>query len=224
VVLDAGCGNGRLIEYCLRFGPRLIVGLDYSQAVELAFERTRYFPNVLIVQGSILAPPLKHYSLDRIYSLGVIHYLEVPEKGLQQLGKLLNANGKMHVWTYSREVNELYLAVVKPLRWLAKRISYGSLWSLSRLLATISWPYLFVCFYVKNKLLKTLLPMREYLSFIYKLGFEVYVLVIHDQLAPSIVFYPSRKDVLDWVKRAELLIFHMDMRTNNSWRIGLRRC
>ena len=200
------------------------MGLDYSQAVDLAFNRTRRYENVLIVQGSILCPPLARNSLGCIYSLGVIHHLESLQEGLRELGKLLKENGKMHVWTYSREGNELYLAVVKPLRWLAKRISYGSLWSLSRLLATLSWPYLFVCFYVKNKLLKTLLPMREYLSFIHELGFEVYVLVIHDQLAPSIVFYPSRKDVLNWVKRAELLIFHMDMRTNNSWRIGLRRC
>jgi SAM-dependent methyltransferase len=224
VVLDAGCGNGRLIEYCLNFSPKLIVGLDYSQSVEIAFERTRKFSNVLIVQGSILAPPLKHISFNKIYSLGVIHHLEVPEKGLRQLGKLLNANGKMHVWIYSREGNELYLAVIKPLRWLAKRISCVSLWSLSRLLAILSWPYLFVCFYVKNKLLKTLLPMKEYLSFIFELGFEVYVLVIHDQLAPSIVFHPSKKDVLDWAKHSGLLIFHMDMRTSNSWRIGLRRC
>lgn len=223
VVLDAGCGNGRLVEYVLNFAPKLVVGLDYSDSVDLAFKRTRHCKNILIVQGSILAPPLKRNSYDIIYSLGVIHHLENPEKGLHCLGHLLKQNGKMHIWTYSKEGNEVYLAAVRPLRWIARRLSNRALWSLSGILAFLTWPYLWTCDFMKNRFIKLSLPMRDYLSFIYKLGFDVYKLVIHDQLAPSIVFYPSRNEICSWVKSAGLQIFHMDMRTNNSWRVGLRK-
>jgi SAM-dependent methyltransferase len=129
VVLDAGCGNGRLLEYALGFEPRMIVGIDYSRAIDLAFTRTRHRENALVVQGSLLAPPLRRECYDLIYPLGVVHHLESPEKGLRQLGDLLEDDGVMHVWTYSREGNELYLALVGPLRqlsrWRSPRAQFG---------------------------------------------------------------------------------------------------
>lgn len=223
IVLDAGCGNGRLIEYTLKFNPKLIVGIDYSNSVELAFNRTRHCKNVLIVQGSLLAPPLAHSSFDIIYSLGVVHHLQKPEKGLYELGRLVAEGGKIHIWTYSKEGNRLYLALVSPLRWIAGKVSKRTLWFLSGFLARITWPYLWLCKYITNKSSKNYLPMQGYLSFIYEYGFYIYKVAIHDQLAPAIAFYPSKDDIRRWADSAELQIFHMDMRTNNSWRVGLRR-
>lgn len=222
IILDAGCGNGRLIEYAIDFNPKLIVGLDYSHSVELAFNRTRHCKNVLIVQGSILSPPLSRNNFNIIYSLGVIHHLEVPEKGLVELGRLLNQSGKMHIWTYSREGNEIYLTLVRPLRWVAKKMTKRALWSLSSCLAFVTWPYLWACSFTKDRFPLLSFPMQDYLSFIYKSGFKIYELVIHDQLAPSIVFYPTKDEIQSWAKIANLQIFHMDMRTNNSWRVGLK--
>lgn len=65
--------------------------------------------------------------------------------------------------------------------------------------------------------------MQGYLNFIYEYGFYIYKVAIHDQLAPAIAFYPSKDDIHRWANNAELQIFHIDMRTNNSWRVGLRR-
>lgn len=222
-LLDAGCGNGRLVEYALRFNPKLIVGIDYSRSVELAFNRTRHYKNVLIVQGSLLVPPLAQSSFDIIYSLGVVHHLQKPEKGLYQLGRLVAENGKIHIWTYSKEGNRLYLLLVSPLRWLAGKLPSRALWLLSSFLALITWPYLWLCKYITNKSSKNYLPMQGYLNFIYEYGFYIYKVAIHDQLVPAIVFYPSKDDIHRWANCAELQIFHMDMRTNNSWRVGLRR-
>ena len=51
-----------------------------------------------------------------IISLDVIHHLSSPAEGVERLAELLERHGKMHLWTYSREGNALYLAIVRPLR------------------------------------------------------------------------------------------------------------
>lgn len=226
VILDAGCGNGRLIEYSLKFNPKIIIGIDYSNSVELAFKRTRNCKNVMIIQGTILMPPLKNNSFDYIYSLGVIHHLIDPPKGIRMLSELLkyNARSRMHIWIYSKEGNELYLLVLKMLRKFALKFTEDQIWILSNTLAYISFPYLWLSKKLKALFKgKTFLPLQEYLSFIYNLGFDIYKLVIHDQLVPSIAYYPSRNEVLKWIEQSGLVMFHLDMRTNNSWRIGLQK-
>lgn len=226
IILDAGCGNGRLIEYSLNFSPEIIVGLDYSESVELAFERTREKVNVLIIQGDVLNPPLKKNIFGYIYSLGVIHHLKSPEKGIKSLSQLLNNNidSKIHIWIYSKEGNRLYLSFYRILKSLTLKMSEKNIWTLSKIIAILLTPYMWICEKLEKKLKNTaVIPMQKYLSFLFKFGFDIYRLVIYDQLAPSIAFYPTKKEVFDWVKDSGLNIFHLDMRTKNSWRLGLRR-
>lgn len=226
VVLDAGCGNGRLVEYSLNFSPKVIIGLDYSESVELAFKRSRDKENVLIIQGDILNPPVKKEIFDYIYSLGVIHHLKSPEKGIKSLSKLLknNINSKIHIWIYSKKGNRLYLSFYRILKSITLKMSEKNIWSFSKIIAIILTPYMWICEKLDKKLKNiSIIPMQKYLSFLFKFGFDVYRLVIYDQLAPSIAFYPTKKEVFDWIKNSNLDIFHLDMRTKNSWRIGLRR-
>ena len=222
VVLDAGCGNGRLVEFGLRYEPELLVGLDYSRSVDIAFRRTRGAPNALIVQGSLLAPPLARQRFHVIFSLGVIHHLSSPAEGVQRLAELLETHGKMHVWTYSREGNELYLALAQPLR------RFSQLWPppfikvASFVLAVAGWPYVCLCALWSRRFPgKQRLPMGAYLAFLCTLGFPVFALVIYDQLAPAVAHYPSRTELLGWCEDASVELDHLDMRTGNSWRVGL---
>ena len=222
ITLDAGCGNGRLLELVLRYDPALIVGLDYSSSVEIAFRRTRHADHVLIVQGSILAPPLAERRFEVIFSLGVVHHLASPSVGVERLGGLLKEQGKMHLWTYAREGNELYLAVAGPMRRLSRRLPARALWGFSFALALAGWPYLLLCSASERWLRgRHPLPMSRYLAFLYSLGFRVFALVIHDQLAPAIAHYPRRSELLEWCRKPSLTVNHLDMRTENSWRIGL---
>lgn len=226
IILDAGCGNGRLVEYSLNFSPRVIIGLDYSESVELAFERTREKKNVLIIQGDIANPPLKSNIFEYIYSLGVIHHLKSPKKGIKKLSHLLNnnINSKIHIWIYSREGNRLYLIFYRLLKSLTLKMSEKKIWFLSKIIAIIITPYMWLCEKLEKKFTSiAIVPMQKYLSFLYKFGFDIYRLVIYDQLVPAIAFYPTKKEVFNWVKGSGLNVFHLDMRTNNSWRLGLKR-
>src|SRR5439155_10723843 len=43
-VLDAGCGKGRHSWCAARFGAREVIGIDLSEAVEVAYQNTRSLP------------------------------------------------------------------------------------------------------------------------------------------------------------------------------------
>ena len=177
------------------------------------------------MQGSILAPPLAERRFELIFSLGVVHHLASPSVGVKRLGGLLQEQGKMHLWTYSYEGNELYLAVAGPMRKLSCRLPDRALWGFSFALALAGWPYLLLCTVAERWLPGRhplpRLPMSRYLAFLSSLGFRVFALVIHDQLAPAIAHYPRRSELLQWCQEPSLAVRHLDMRTENSWRIGL---
>ena len=223
IVIDAGCGNGRLVEFSLRYSPEIVIGIDYSDSVEIAFNRTRHLKNVIIIQASLQSLPIKLHFADIIYSLGVVHHLEQPEKGLSELGKRLASNGKMHIWTYSHEGNELYLVLMRPMKCIASMLNNKNLWRFSFILALLTWPYVVLCGFFKTLSFKFTLPLQDYMAFIRKLGFVVYKTVIHDQLVPEIAFYPTRSEIMSWIEKADLELFHLDMRTGNSWRAGMKR-
>lgn len=50
ITLDVGCGSGRFTKWPALFGAKLAIGVDLSDAVDLAFKMTKEIPNVLIVQ------------------------------------------------------------------------------------------------------------------------------------------------------------------------------
>jgi uncharacterized protein YbaR (Trm112 family)/SAM-dependent methyltransferase len=106
--LDAGCGEGRY-TYCLTEAGAEVVGLDLSEAVNLAHQRNRHNPRAHIVQGSIYQPPFRHGIFDFVLSTGVLHHLPDPRRGFEVLVPLLRAGGSMHVWVYGlRKMNLVY--------------------------------------------------------------------------------------------------------------------
>ena len=58
-VLDAGCGQARFAKNAQAFGAKLVVGVDLSESVNVAFENTRTLSNVLIVQARFAQPAVE---------------------------------------------------------------------------------------------------------------------------------------------------------------------
>ena len=101
VVLDAGCGPGRYMAISGEYGALDIVGLDLSlggllEARSLLGDKACYH----LVQGDIAHPPFKPGIFEIIYSIGVLHHLESPEKGFRALKSLLAAGGQLWIWVY----------------------------------------------------------------------------------------------------------------------------
>lgn len=100
-VLDAGVGGGRYALLAGSTGAR-VVGLDLSSAVEKARENCRDLPNVVIVQGDLLKPPLADGVFDFAYSIGVMHHCPDPRKAFAKVARAVKPGGRMAVWLYRR--------------------------------------------------------------------------------------------------------------------------
>ena len=90
--LDAGCGFGRHIYHAAACGAEMI-GMDVSRAIDSTRRNTRHLSNVHLVQGDIYAPPFAQSAFDFVYSIGVLHHLPDPGRGLGALTPLLRPGG-----------------------------------------------------------------------------------------------------------------------------------
>ena len=91
----------------------------------------------------------------------------------------------------------------------------------SRGLAAILWSYIRTA----NRAAIAMnlgLPLREYLAMLAPLRFRDLESVVYDQLAPQIARYPSRSDVLEWVRGANGVVERLHHRTGNSWQCHFR--
>jgi len=98
LVLDIGCGPGRVLGFLAKRGVRCI-GLDRSRvSLGLAIQRYRR-PGVV---ADNLHLPLADETADVVISDGVIHHTENPEAAFRENFRVLRSGGRM------------YLAVYKP--------------------------------------------------------------------------------------------------------------
>jgi SAM-dependent methyltransferase len=198
----------------------LVVGIDCSSSVEQAVERARKHKNIEVIQANILKPPVKK-AFDLAVSLGVMHHLSDPAQGLRTGLEVLKPRGLLVIWTYSKEGNELYLRLVKPLRKIGPLLPHSVLLGFSLILAAPVYLHARV-FNPFFKRLKLKLPLVEYICLVRKLRFMDLVNVVYDQIAPGLAFYPSRSEVEQWVDTAGGRIVELTMRTNNSWRAHIK--
>src|SRR5207247_5728113 len=116
VVLEGGCGKGRHTRLASRYGAAAVIGVDLSEAVDVAFDNTRDEPTVHIVQADLLRLPLRPASCDYAFSVGVLHHLSDPSAGFRALARTVRPGGAFSVWVYGAENNAWVTRVVSPLR------------------------------------------------------------------------------------------------------------
>ncbi len=223
VVLDAGCGMGRLTEVAATFGPRQLIGVDLSSAVEVAWRRLRGRPNVHIVQADITQLPLRteDAQLDIAYSVGVLHHLPDPRAGFDSIVNHLRPGGKLHGWVYGQEGNAWVEALVSPLRErVTSRIPRNALLGLSYALTV---PLHAAANIAANLPLRERLPYTAYLSWLAKYSFGHNLHVVFDHLGPPISHYLSREELHTWFTRDGIQLLSMTARNANSWRFLVER-
>lgn len=121
-ILEAGCGSGRNLIVAAKAGAKEVIGIDISGSVRLAYEKTKSYPNIHVIQADILKPPFRPI-FDLIFSVGVLHHLPNPEEAFLELANYLKNRGIMAVSVYSKENNEWIIKYINPIR---KNISANS--------------------------------------------------------------------------------------------------
>lgn len=219
-VLDLGCGLGGFAEYAAGYKPRLLIGLDISDAVDSAGCLLKTHSNLNLIQGDLLNPPFKPAAFDLVYSIGVLHHLENPEAGFQSATSLLKPDGRLFFWVYGRENNALVVRVVDPLRKLLCRLPVAVVrYALALPLSIALWPWLHTVYHPKLQKLFDGLPYAAYFRWLRQYGFFYVWGMVTDQLIPPRTSYLSREQLEGWFKQASTMTLEsLTSRNRISWR------
>jgi SAM-dependent methyltransferase len=189
LILDAGCGSGELTADIGRAAPgATVIGMDFSEAAHVAFERCRGISNVHIVQADLSLPPFRPRSFDLVWSEGVIHHTPNTARSFASLSRLVKPHGKLYVWIYSDRVTTPYRVARKILRkpyLLPSAALYALSWSLALPLHAL------------NKLRETFRFSRVK----HRLSSTAYS--FYDTLSPEFVHFHSQEEVHGWFARQD---------------------
>jgi len=107
VGLETGCGAGRHTCRAVTYGAE-IFAVDLSEAVDVAYEKTKALPMAHIIQADIYALPFKREYFDFAYCLGVLQHLPDPSAGFTAIVPFLRAGAMLFVNVYSNERRVLH--------------------------------------------------------------------------------------------------------------------
>jgi SAM-dependent methyltransferase len=199
-VLDAGCGMGRNSRWAAEFGARTITGVDFSElAIDSAREILSDFPNARVQRASLYDIEDEE-TYDLCFSVGVIHHLEFPRRAVEKLIQALRPGGRLVLWLYGFEGNELWARTFKLIHPVLRRLPPKALHTLAHLFAAPLY-----------LLLKLPLPKSPYLKAVARYPYSHTHLIVHDQLVPEIAIYYKRADVEELVRDlpvSECAIYH----------------
>lgn len=227
VVLDAGCGMGRFSLVSSTFGAKTVLAVDASDAVETAMDNARDYGNIHVIQADIHRLPLRRArdaQIDFAFSIGVLHHLDDPQAGFDDLVRHLRRDGTIFAWVYGRESNGWLIHVVNPIRtMLTSRLPRRVLYALSWLITAGLHPVLKLIYRPANAprtpgWLRAFLPYNDYLAWLSQFQFRHNHHVIFDHLVAPVAFYIHQEAFEAWFHKAGVEIIDISWRNRNSWR------
>ena len=212
-VAEIGSGSGRIVNMLLDVGAKSVVAVEPSEAFEVLTENTiNRKDRVRLVHGR--GESIADFSnLDLVVSIGVLHHIVDPNPVVASAYSALRPGGKMLIWLYGCEGNELYLSLATPMRAVTTRLPHALLSVLSHLLCVALNIYVYLCQFVP-------LPMRSYMqNHIAKLDYSQRQLTIYDQLNPAYAKYYPQSQARQLLERhgfKNVALFH---RHGYSWTV-----
>lgn len=122
IVLDVGCGAGRLSRLASEFGAREIFAIDVSKAVDAAKSISINYSNINFIQANLFRLPFK-IKFDIVFCMGVLHHTPDPGKAFKDILKPLKKGGKIGIWIYAREGNEVMGLIFNLFRHITIRLN-----------------------------------------------------------------------------------------------------
>jgi SAM-dependent methyltransferase len=216
-VADIGSGTGRFVLILLAAGADHVVAVEPSAAFEVLRDNTTAYAEritYLNARGDELPPGL---NLDLVFSYGVLHHIPDPKPTMHAAYHALRPGGRCLVWLYGWEGNRLYLAVVRPLRWITTRLPDRALRAVCSVLNLGLGGYI--------RASRSLpLPMRGYMrEVLAKLDRRKRFLVIFDQLNPAYAKYYRCAEARDLLEQAGFVDVKLHHRHGYSWTVLGRR-
>jgi SAM-dependent methyltransferase len=212
-VAEVGSGSGRIVNMLLDAGAASVVAVEPSEAVATLRQNTearRHQVHILNTTGDRLPAGQK---LDLVVAIGVLHHIVDPLPVVRAAYNALRPGGRVLIWLYGREGNELYLATVGRLRGVTKRLPHRVLSALSEPLTLTADLYALLCRALR-------LPMRDYVLNVYaKLDRDKRKLVIYDQLNPAYSRYYGEEEARALLEQGGFVNVRLHHRHGYSWTV-----
>ncbi len=201
VVLEGGCGKGRHSAVVSGFGPKALVALDLGASAFVAFENTRQLPNVHVVMGDLLRPPVGPV-FDLAFSVGVLHHLPDPAAGFASLASRVRQGGRIVFWVYGQENNEWIIRLVDPLRTaLTSRLPGPALRALSSVPAMALWAAINFVYRGQAGGIRGKLPYAQYFASLRGFPWGEIHNIVFDQLVTPVAYYLPEAEVRRWFEK-----------------------
>jgi ubiquinone/menaquinone biosynthesis C-methylase UbiE len=134
VCFDGGCGTGRASIAMAKAGARRVVAVDVSEASLEYLRRTmaRYkLSNIEVVQQDVTElGRFETGSIDFVFSNGVLHHTQAPERGLAEHFRIVRPGGKF--WLYLYGARGLYWHVYDRFRPIVTGLEVNENWRILR--------------------------------------------------------------------------------------------
>jgi len=211
-VAEIGSGTGRIVNMLLQADAEHVIAIEPSEAFEVLCHNLLEPEKVTCLK--ITGDQLPAYgNLDYVFSIGVLHHIPNPAPVVEAVFKALRPGGRFLVWLYGKEGNVLYLALIRPLRVLTKRLPHLVL---AFLVDIMYWP---LVLYIKC-CHRLPLPLRGYmLSVFEKMSPEKRRLIIYDQLNPSYAKYYTRLEAEKLLSDGKFENIQIHHRHGYSWTV-----
>ncbi|MBY0550373.1 MAG: class I SAM-dependent methyltransferase [Candidatus Obscuribacterales bacterium] len=210
---EIGSGAGRIVNMLLDAGASKVVAIEPSKWFALLCQNVRRRSNRVIPVHAEGEAIREYTDLDFICSIGILHHIADPDRIIRACVSALKPGGKVLIWVYGHEGNELYLAFSAPLRALTTKLPH---WGLELLtLSLIPWLVAY-----KNLCKVFPLPMRSYmLNHIDRLDGLQIRQTIYDQLTPAYVKYYIREEAIALLQNNGLVNVQCHHRHSYSWTV-----
>ena len=213
-VADVGAGNGRYTLMFHQLGAERVLALEPSDGMATLKCNTQHLERIDYLQAPADAIPDENF--DFVFCIGVLQFIPDPQPSLRAMGRALGPNGRLFVWVYGQENNGLYLAFVRPLRWITCRLPHAALNALSALLLLPADLYSWLSRFLP-------LPLGNYLrNYFSKLDRYSRKLVIYDQLNPKTARYYRKEDLEKLFEECGFTDVRMHHHLGYSWSVLAR--
>ena len=193
VILDVGCGSGRFLDL-FKNSNCIVIGVDYSESIDVVGEIFGSNENYLLVQGDALNLPIVDCSADVVYSIGVLHHTPSPKNGLQEMTRVCKEFGKVSLAVYGKGSHYDYIFVTYLRNFFKVTYPY-----LGFLLPTL-YSYLVVSlFYPVHKFFPIIGKLaKRVVPFIYIPSYKWSLLDTFDSITPSFQSTHTSHEVYNW--------------------------
>lgn len=211
-VLECGCGGGQHTAFVAPYAKN-IVAVDLN-TIDIAKKRNADLSNVEFIEDDIINMGLGR-DFDIVFSIGVLHHTDKPDKAFENLKKHVRPGGKLILWVYSEEGNSLIKHIVEPIRKLLLcRMNRNILYQLSKILTFFMYAPIYSVYSLPFKKL----PYYDYFNNFKKLSFCRNCLNVFDKLnAPQVIFI-SKKMIHNWFNPGEFKEIYINSYMGVSWR------